>query len=267
MATSPLPPAPADLLRERATRLKLFGLLAHWDEHAGAPWLATVVDHEESERAKRSLERRVRDAHLGRFKSIADFDWTWPKEIDRELVDELLTLDFMKSSGNVVLVGPSGIGKSMIAQNLVHQAVLRGHCARFVTASELLNDLVAQESGATLERRLRRYCHPTLLAIDEVGYLSYDNRHADLLFQVVSRRTEQKSTVITTNRVFREWGSVFPNASCVVALVDRLVQRAEIVEIDGESYRLKEAKEREAKRAAERSARSAAKAPKSAKPR
>ena len=267
MATSPLPPQPADPLRERAMRLKLFGLLAHWDEHQGASWLATVVDHEESERQKRSLERRIRDAHLGRFKPIADFDWSWPKRLDRDLVEELLTLEFLKSSGNVVLVGTSGLGKSMIAQNLVHQAVLRGHSARFVTASELLNDLVAQESTAALGRRLGRYSHPTLLAIDEVGYLSYDSRHADLLFQVVSRRTEQKSTIITTNRVFSEWSGVFPNASCIVALVDRIIQRAEVVEIEGDSYRLKEAREREAKRAAERAARAAVKGTKGAKPR
>lgn len=262
MATSPLPPAPADPLRERASRLKLFGLLAHWDEHAAAPWLATVVEHEESERQKRSLERRVQDAHLGRFRLMADFDWCWPKRLDRELVEELLTLGFLEDAGNVVLIGPSGVGKTTIAKNLVHQAVLRGHCARFVTASELLNDLVAQETTAALGRRLRRYSRPTLLAIDEVGYLSYDGRHADLLFQVVSRRTEQKSTIITTNRPFAEWSGVFPNASCVVALVDRLVQRAEIIQVDGESYRLKEAQEREAKRAAERAARVAAKGPK-----
>jgi DNA replication protein DnaC len=265
MATSPLQQSPADPLRERASRLKLFGLLAHWEEHRDAPWLATIVDHEEAERQKRSLERRIRDARLGRFKPMADFDWAWPKELDRELVEELLTLEFLKTSGNVVLVGTSGLGKTMIAQNLVHQAVLRGHSARFVTASELLNDLVAQESTAALGRRLRRYSSPTLLAIDEVGYLSYDSRHADLLFQVVSRRTEQKSTVITTNRAFKDWSSVFPNASCIVALVDRIIQRAEVIEIEGESYRLKEAQEREAKRAAERAART--KGSKAAKPR
>jgi len=259
MATSPLPPAPADPLRERAARMKLFGLLAHWEEHASAPWLATILEQEEVERGKRSLERRVRDARVGRFKPIADFDWTWPTEVDRELVEELFTLEFLKTPANVVLVGPSGIGKSMIAQNLVYQAVLRGCSARFISASDLLNDLVAQESAAALGRRLRRYVHPNLLAIDEVGYLSYDARHADLLFQVVSRRAEQRSTIITTNRVFRDWSEVFPNASCVVALVDRLVQRAEIVKLDGESYRLKEAKEREAKRAAERAARASAK--------
>lgn len=247
-------PSPADPLRERAARLKLFGLLAHWDEHRSAPWLGTVVEQEEAERGKRSLERRVRDARVGRFKSIADFDWSWPKEIDRAHVEELLSLEFLKEIANVVLIGPSGVGKTMVAKNLVYQAVLRGFSARFVTASELLNDLVAQESAAALGRRLGRYARPALLAIDEVGYLSYDSRHADLLFQVVSRRAEQRSTIVTTNRVFREWSGVFPNASCVVALVDRLVQRAEIVKIDGESYRAREAKEREAKRAAARAA-------------
>ena len=177
------------------------------------------------------------------------------QKIDRELVEELLTLDFLKEAGNAVLLGPSGTGKTTIAKNLVHQAVLLGHSALFITASELLNDLVAQESTPALGRRMRRYCQPALLAIDEVGYLSYDSRHADLLFQVVSRRTEQRSTIVTTNKPFGEWGGVFPNASCVVALVDRLVQRAEVVQIDGESYRLKDAQEREAARAAERAAR------------
>jgi DNA replication protein DnaC len=254
-----LSPAPADPLRERAARLKLFGLLAHWDEHRDAPWLTTLIEQEESERQRRSLERRIRGARSGRFKPIADFDWAWPKKVDREQIEELFTLDFLAETGNVVLIGPNGTGKTMIAQNLVHQAVLRGHTACFITASDLLNDLTAQESAAALGRRLRRYSQPTLLAIDEVGYLSYDTRHADLLFEVVSRRNLHRSTVVTTNRCFKEWGDVFPNASCVVALVDRLVHRAELVELDGESYRLKEAKEREALKAAERAARRGAK--------
>jgi DNA replication protein DnaC len=259
--TTTLPPSspPPDSLRERATRLKLYGLLAHWDEYGEAAWLRTVIEHEETERHRRSLERRLRDARLGAFKLIADFDWGWPKRIDRELVDELFSLDFLKEAANVVLVGPNGVGKTTIAKNLVHQAVLKGYTARFATASEILSELSSQESPAALARRLRRFCNPGLLAIDEVGYLSYDTRHADLLFEVVSRRAQQKSTVLTTNRPFSEWNQVFPNASCVVALVDRLVHKAEVVQVDGESYRLKEAKEREARRLQERASRRAAK--------
>ena len=122
----------------------------------------------------------------------------------------------------------------------------------------MLNELAQQDSPTALARRLHRYSQPQLLAIDEVGSLSYDTRHADLLFEVVSRR-QQKSTVITTNLPFKEWNEVFPNASCVVALVDRLIHKAEVVEIEGDSYRLKEAKEREARRTSERASRRAGK--------
>ena len=106
--------------------------------------------------------------------------------------------------------------------------------------------------NSTLQRRLRHYARPQLLVIDEVGYLSYSNRHADMLFQLVSRRYQNKSTLITTNRAFGEWNEVFPNAACVVSLVDRLVHNAEIVAIEGESYRLKEARDRADARARKR---------------
>jgi DNA replication protein DnaC len=122
----------------------------------------------------------------------------------------------------------------------------------FTTAGQLLGDLAALDSDSALRRRLRHYARPRLLLIDEVGYLSYSNRHADLLFELVSRRYEQKSTVITTNRPFAEWREVFPNAACVVSLVDRLVHNSEIIVIDGESYRRKEAEERAKERARKR---------------
>ena len=231
-------------LRERAQRLQLHGLIDHWSDVADAPWVASLLDWEETERARRSQERRLRNAQLGRFKPLADFDWQWPAHCDRAAIESLARLDFLHEGGNAVLLGPNGVGKTTIARNIAHQAVLAGHTVLFTTAGAMLGDLAAQDSDGALKRRLNRYVRPTLLLIDELGYLSYSNRHADLLFQIISRRYEQKSVLVTTNRPFAEWGEVFPNAACVVSLIDRLIHHAEIIAIDGESYRLKEARER-----------------------
>lgn len=254
--TTPAPtttPAPSpELLRDRARRLGLFGLLAAWNEVAAEDWIPRLLDYEERERQRRSLVRRLRYARLGAFKPIADFDWHWPKKIDRQAVDELFALDFVAEAANVILVGPNGIGKTMIAKNLAHQALLRGYTVRFTTASDMLHDLASGTSDASLARRLGRYCRPQLLLVDEVGYLSYDARHADLLFEVVTRRYQNRSIVITTNKAFSDWKDVFPNAACVVTLVDRLIHRAEITAIDGESYRLKEARDRATEKAKRR---------------
>ena len=230
-------------LQERVEALKLHGLLAHWEEVSEEPWLAPFVEWEESERARRGLERRLKRARLGAFKPLADFDWSWPKKVDRAQIDDLFRFEWLARAHNLVLVGPNGTGKTLLAKNLVHQAVLRGATARFLTASELLNTLAEQDSSTSLQRKLRLFARPALLAIDELGYLSYDTRHADLLFEVVSRRYEHKSILITTNKPFAEWGEVFPNATTVVTIVDRLVHRCEVVPIDGDSYRLKESKE------------------------
>jgi len=241
-----------DRLRDRARALQLHGLLAHWDEVAGAPWLAALIDWEEQERTRRSLERRLHEARIGHFKPLCDFDWAWPKVCDRAAVEALMTLDFLKDASNGVVIGPNGVGKTMIIQNIVHQALLAGHTALFTTAGRLLGDLAAVDSDSALRRRLNHYAGPTVLAIDEVGYLSYSNRHADLMFELISRRYRNKSTLVTTNRSFSEWKEVFPNAACVVSLIDRLTHYAEIIAIDGESYRVKEARERNEQRARQR---------------
>jgi DNA replication protein DnaC len=244
-----------DERRATVRRLGLYGLLAHWEEVHHCDWLPRLLDYEQAERQRRSLERRLGSARLESFKPLADFDWQWPKKIDRAAVEELCSLEFLTETANVVLIGPNGTGKTMIAKNLVHLALLRGHSARFTTASAMLNDLAAQDSASALQRRLRHYCRPGILAVDELGYLSYNARSADLLFEVVSRRYHQRSTIITTNKIFADWKEVFPNAASVVALIDRLVHRAEIITIEGESYRLKEAHEHAAQKARTRKAR------------
>jgi DNA replication protein DnaC len=239
-----------ETLKQRLKRLKLHGLLGRFEEIATEPWLLEVIEAEESERLRRSFKRRADNARLGAFKPIADFDYNWPAELDRRLLDELFTLGFLDDGANVVIAGPNGLGKTMIAKNLIFQGVLRGFTARFTAASDMLHDLAAQDSSTLLSRRLRRYTSPAILGIDEIGYLAYDTRYADLLFEVVTRRYQaRRPIIVTTNKSFGEWNQVFPSATSVVALIDRLVHRSEILSIDGKSYRLKEAQERAAQRA------------------
>lgn len=239
----------APSLRSRASTLKLHGLLAHWNEISKEQWLPLVIDWEEEARRQRSMERRLKCARLGRFKPMADFDWTWPDRIDRAQIEDLFRLKWIPSITNVVLVGPNGVGKTMIAKNLAHQAVLAGYTVKTLTASEMLNGLAEIDSSSGLNRRLSALSRPQVLFIDELGYLSYDTRHADLLFEVVSRRYEHKPIVVTTNKPFAEWNEVFSSASCVTTIVDRLVHCCDVVQVKAKSYRLKESKEAAAARA------------------
>ncbi len=205
--------------------------------------LERVVAIEEKDRARRSLDRRLARSRLGRFKVMADFDWAWPTKIDRERVEATLRLHFLAEARNIVLVAPQGLGKTMIAHNVAHAAILAGHSVLVVTAAQLLLDLGAQDSARGLDRRLRHYTNQGLLIIDEVGYLAFDSRNADLLFQVVARRYEKKSLVLTTNLPFRDWPTIFPNATCATALIDRVIHHADVIAIEGQSYRLRQAEQ------------------------
>lgn len=243
-------PSP-EQLRQTAGELKLYGLLAHWEElgHPLPDWLIPLLNWEEDERQKRGLQRRIRNAKIGAFKPLVDFDWQWPEKLDQAAVLALMTTSFLqqKKAVNPIFVGGNGIGKTTIAKNVAYQAALNGYSVMFITAAQMLNDLAAIDSDSTLKRRLNYYAQPQLLVIDELGYLSYANRHADLLFEIVNRRYEIKSTLVTTNRPFDDWNEVFPNAACVVSLVDRLIHHSEIVVFEGDSYRMKEAMEKKQK--------------------
>ena len=237
-------------LKQQAIDLKLYGLQRHWQDltEEQYPWLAKLLSWELDERRQRSLERRLNQAKLGRFKPLSEFDWQWPTQIDQGAIHALMQLDFLTTASNLVLIGSNGVGKSTIAQNLGYQAVMHGHTVLFTTAANMLNDLAAQDGDNALRRRLKHYARPKLLVIDEIGYLAYSNRHADLLFEIVNRRYEKNSIVVTTNRPFAEWNEVFPNAACVVSLIDRLVHHSQIIAIEGDSYRMKEAQERASQR-------------------
>lgn len=247
-SVDPIPATLSDQLRQLGlvhTAADLNDFLARATQKRWSPvvQLERLVQTELEARLHQRVERRLKDARLGRFKPLADFEWTWPTQIHRPTVERVFTLDFLTQRENVIIVAPNGLGKTMLAKNLVHQAILAGHAARFLTAADLILDLTSQDTARALQRRLRTYLRPSLIAIDEVGYLAYDAHAADLLFQVVSRRYEQKSLVVTTNLPFKQWDTVFPNAACAVALIDRLTHHAEIISIEGESYRKREAEQ------------------------
>ena len=209
--------------------------------------LEQLAQIEVDERSRRSLERRLRLSGIKSFKPMADFDWTWPAKIERDVMERALTLDFLGEGRNLVLVGRNGLGKTMIAQNICHAAVLAGSSVLFRSAPALLEELHRQ-SPEGRRSKLRSYANVGLLCIDEVGYLSFDDKAADLLYEVINRRYERKSVIVTTNRPFKEWNEVFPNATCIVTMLDRLLHHAEVTVIEGDSYRVRESEQETAAR-------------------
>lgn len=204
--------------------------------------IARMAELELVERSRRGTDRRLKEARLGRFQPMQDYDWNWPKEIDRNAVESLFTSEFLESRRNAVLAGAQGLGKTMIARNLGHYAVLNGYSCLFTTASALTIDLGAQESRHALQRRLRYYESRDFLIIDEIGYLSFDTRAADFIFEIVNRRYEKAAICISTNLAFKDWAQVFPGAPCVTAMIDRLTHNARIIKIAGESHRLRDSR-------------------------
>jgi len=217
---------------------------AHWSPHQ---ILEQLVQAEIAERSRRSLERRLRLSGLKRFKPMADFEWGWPLKIEREVIDRAFTLDFVPEARNVILIGANGLGKTMIAQNICHAAVLAGYSVLFRSAAALLEELQRQTSEGR-RSKLRTYANVGVLCIDEVGYLSFDDKAADLLYEVVNRSYERKPVILTTNRPFKEWNEVFPNATCIITLLDRLLHHADVTVIEGNSYRVRESEQETAAR-------------------
>lgn len=234
---------PAQLLQIglRATAQGLDDLIARAVKQRWSPrqLLEEMARAEMAEKAARNLQRRLRAARLGRFKPLADFDWNWPKKIDRELIERWFRLEFIAEKRNLILIGSNGLGKTLIVKNLAYQAALAGQTVLFRQASELISDLSC-DSPQVRKRKLRQYSRVDLLCIDEVGYLAYDANAADLLYEVVNRRYEAGSIVITSNRAFKQWNEVFPNATSIGTMLDRLLHHADVILIEGQSYRRRE---------------------------
>jgi len=254
--TSTMSPMPMNDLLAQLKHIGLKTIPANLDDFLAraskARWsprmlLEQLAQEETQERSRRSLERRLRLSAIKKFKTMADFEWDWPTKVEREVIERALTLDFIHEARNFVLVGQNGLGKTMIVQNICHLAVLAGCSVLFRTAAAIVEDL-RHEMFEGRRRKLRGYSRADLLCIDELAYLSFDDKAADILYEVINRRYERRSVIVTTNRAFKEWNQVFPNATCIATLLDRLLHHADVTRLEGDSYRIRESQREAATR-------------------
>jgi DNA replication protein DnaC len=204
-------------------------------------YLAQLIDGERCRRENRSIERRIAAARLPVLKTLEQFDWSWPTSINQMQIRHLFRLGFLKDKANIIFIGNVGLGKSHFATALAHTACLQGHSTLFTSAINIINSVAAAQAAGGIKREMNKYLKPSVLVIDEVGYLPIDKFGADCLFQIISARYERSSTIITTNRVFKHWAEIFNNDSALTsALLDRLLHHAETVLIEGKSYRMKD---------------------------
>jgi DNA replication protein DnaC len=221
------------------SRAQIEALLSHATKSRLSP--VQVVEHlaeiERRQREARNLASRSKKATVGSHTTVDRIDWGHPRKVDRALCENILGLGFVQRHENVLFRGPSGVGKTMLAQNTCTAALAAGMTVCFTDVAAALADLLKQESLPAVERRMKRYTSVDLLVCDELGYVPIDTRAVDLFYRIISRRHEKASTIITTNLPFKEWGAVFPGAACLVALIDRFTQHLHTVDIDGDSYR------------------------------
>jgi len=210
-------------------------------QHSHLDYLALLIEGEAALRENRGIERRIRNARFPGIKTLDDFDWNWPKKINRPQIQNLFRLVFIATQTNIVLIGNVGLGKTHLALALGHAACLNGHTVLFTTAVDIINTLAAAQSAGRLKREFHRYLKPALLIVDELGYLPIDKHGADLLFQIISQRYERAPMVITTNRVYKHWSQIFNNDSTLTsAILDRVLHHADTVIIEGKSFRMKD---------------------------
>ena len=242
---------PSDLKRLDAhlDALHLSHVKAHYQDLATAAaqkqishlvYLAELIEGQANARETRAIERRIKAARFPLLKTMEDFEWTWPKKINRPQIQNLFRLAFIATNTNIVFISTVGLGKTHIAIALGHAACIGGHSVLFTTAVDIINTLAAAQSAGRLKREIARYLKPSLLIIDELGFLPIDKLGADLLFQIISQRYERAPIVITTNRAYKHWSQIFNNDSTLTsAILDRVLHHVDTVVIEGKSFRTK----------------------------
>src|SRR5499433_1834658 len=209
-------------------------------EPAYADFLLETIGTEADARRQRYLKTRLQLAHLPYVKTFDQFDFAFQPSIDERQVRELRTLRFIHEASNVIFLGPPGVGKTHLAVALAETAIRAGQPAYFMTAHDVVTDLGRAYREGRLDRRLRIYLAPKVLIIDEMGYLPLDDLGATIFFQLVSARYERGSIILTSNKSYGEWGSIFGDPIIATAILDRLLQHSTTINTRGESYRLKD---------------------------
>jgi DNA replication protein DnaC len=204
-------------------------------------FLSRLAEGESLRRKDRATQRRIAEARFPIIRTLEQFNWSWPKKINRPQVQNLFRLSFLKERGNVIFMGGVGLGKTHLATALAYEGCLCGQATLFTTAIDIVNTLAAAQTANRLKSELKKYLSPAILLVDELGYLPIDKTGADLLFQVFSQRYETGSTIVTTNQAYKNWARIFNNdATLTSAVLDRLLHHAETVTFEGKSYRMKD---------------------------
>jgi DNA replication protein DnaC len=238
------------LLKQHLKELKLSSFLEHYDNAAikaskeqwtHLHYLCELTHEEILLRRQHALSRRIALARFPVLKTLDDFQWSWPKKINRLQIENFFHLSFVENKANIIFLGGVGLGKTHLATALAYQVCLKGHSVLFTSAIDIINTLSAAHNAGRLKTDLKKYLKPSVLLIDELGYLPVDRKGADLLFQVISGRYEHGSIILTTNKQFKKWPEIFNNDSTLTsAVLDRLIHHAEVTIIEGKSFRMKD---------------------------